>query len=346
MQLYGRTWTKREIEARVGRMEQIGGVRRMQLTEGPEAGTEQIQVRTGAGLTYYVTPSRGMDISLAEFCDAPISWQSANGDAHPAYYQASGNEWLRTASGGLLMTCGLMQVGASCEDNGVPLGLHGRAHHTPARQVCAKGEWVGDEYELSVSGVVEETSIFGGYLRLIREIRSVLGENRIMIRDRVENAGFQTCPHMLLYHCNFGFPLMSENSRLHISGNTVVSQDKEVTTEDYDKWHAPIDDFQESVYYHSMDTPYGYAQIENPTFPIGPAMHTGLRVRLGWKTDTLPQLVQWKMPGAGTHVLGLEPANCLVEGRAAERERGTLVHLEPGECRQYELEFSMETFTE
>ena len=35
--------------------------------------------------------------------------------------------------------------------------------------------------------------------------------------------------------------------------------------------------------------------------------------------------------------MGIEPANCHVEGRAAERERGTLQFLEPGEARTYEL---------
>ncbi len=83
MRLYDREWTRREIEARVGRIEQVGGVRRLQLTEGPEAGVELI--RCAAGLSYYVSP-RGLDISLAAFGDTPISWQSANGDVHPAYY--------------------------------------------------------------------------------------------------------------------------------------------------------------------------------------------------------------------------------------------------------------------
>jgi hypothetical protein len=118
MQLYGRMWTRRQLEARVGRLEQIGGVRRFRLTEGPEDGVEQIQVRTGAGLTYYVTPQHGLDISFAEFGGTPISWQSVNGDVHPAYYEPTGLEWLRTAAGGLLMTCGLTQVGSPCVDDG------------------------------------------------------------------------------------------------------------------------------------------------------------------------------------------------------------------------------------
>jgi len=65
MQLYGREWTRREVEARTGRLEQIGGIRRFRLVEGAEDGVEQIEVRTGAGLTYFVTPARGLDIAPA-----------------------------------------------------------------------------------------------------------------------------------------------------------------------------------------------------------------------------------------------------------------------------------------
>jgi hypothetical protein len=53
-------------------------------------------------------------------------------------------------------------------------------------------------------------------------------------------------------------------------------------------------------------------------------------------------LVEWKMMGEGAYVVGLEPANCHVEGRCVERERGTLQILEPGESRRYRLEISFE----
>lgn len=78
----------------------------------------------------------------------------------------------------------------------------------------------------------------------------------------------------------------------------------------------------------------------NPGFPV----HLGttpVHVFLNWSSETLPQLVQWKMPGAGTHVLGVEPSNCLVGGRKKERELGTLVYLEPGESVTYELRLNI-----
>ncbi|MFD1904052.1 hypothetical protein ACFTAO_40455 [Paenibacillus rhizoplanae] len=65
--LYGREWTRRELEARVGRIEQLAGVQPFVMREGPEAGQEVFRVRTGSGLSYWVHPGKGMDISLAEF---------------------------------------------------------------------------------------------------------------------------------------------------------------------------------------------------------------------------------------------------------------------------------------
>jgi len=43
--------------------------------------------------------------------------------------------------------------------------------------------------------------------------------------------------------------------------------------------------------------------------------------------------------GHGVYVLGLEPANCRVEGRS--RARGTLQFLEPGECRDLQVEIAL-----
>ncbi|MGE5221430.1 MAG: aldose 1-epimerase family protein [Omnitrophica WOR_2 bacterium] len=346
MKLYGRTWNRREIESRMGNLSQAGGVRRLAGVEGPEAGVEVIQVRTGAGLAYTVTPMRGMDISLAEYSGVPLSWQSPNGDVHPAFYDPRQKEWLRTAAGGLLMTCGLTQVGSPCTDNGEELGQHGRVHHIPARQVCAEGRWQEDEYDMTVSGVVEETAIYGDVLRLQREIHSRLGENHIAIRDTVENLGFAPAPLMLLYHFNFGFPLLSEGTVLSFPSKKITPREAEVPLEGYDRWEIPQADYQERVYYHedlkTENGDWATAIIHNPDFPFNGGLECKpLTLRLSWDTRTLPRFVEWKMPGAGIHVLGIEPANCHVQGRCAEREMGTLESLEPGERRQYQLDIEV-----
>jgi len=41
------------------------------------------------------------------------------------------------------------------------------------------------------------------------------------------------------------------------------------------------------------------------------------------------------------HVIRVEPANCLVQGRANERERGTLQFIQPGEAREFHVEIGV-----
>ena len=65
---------------------------------------------------------------------------------------------------------------------------------------------------------------------------------------------------------------------------------------------------------------------------------TGLRLLLRWEAAALPRLHQWVHPAPGIAVLGLEPANCSVLGRAADRAAGRLPVLEPGEERVTRLE--------
>ena len=342
MKLYGKEWTRRELEAHVGRIEQIGGVRRVQRTEGPESGVEEILVRTGAGLSYSILSSRGLDIGLAEFGGIPLCWLSPNDEVHPAFYDDRGMAWLRTAVGGLLMTCGLTQVGSPGIDGKEELGLHGRVHHTPARHVCAEGFWEGDEYYMIVRGKVEETSIAGWNLHLTRKITSCLGRNEIAIQDTVENAGFEPAPHMILYHFNLGFPLLDAETEIHFPLGNVIPREQELPLEGAEKWQSPQTNFHERVYYReNLSTEQdGRANVtlRNPHFPL---RDKPLIVQLTWETKNLPILVQWKMPGEGTHVLGIEPANCHVEGRARERQRGSLVMLDPGQSVHYHLKLSV-----
>lgn len=346
MELYGGSWTKRELEARWARVENHLGVRKIRLTEGPEAGVELLWVRTGAGLSYFVNPSRALDIGLTEFWGVPLSWQSVTGEVHPAFFDPRGVEWLRTAPGGLLITCGLTQVGAPCQDGEEELGLHGRVHHTGARQVGVTAEWRGDEYEMTITGMVEQTRIFAENLRLRRTIHSQAGKNRIVIDDCVENAGFSPVPHMILYHFNFGFPLMSEQTLLRFPKGKVAARDKDVPVAGFDRFEPPTIGYAERVYYHELGgSPAGAQELAevtltNPRFPMA-GREVALSVSLRWERNTLPRLVEWKMPAAGVYALGIEPANCHVEGRVAERERGTLVVLGPGEAKHYHLEFEV-----
>ena len=339
MQLYNREWTRRELEARVGRLEQVGGIRRFTLNEGLEAGVEQVQVRTGAGLAFYVSPARGLDISLAEFCGSALSWQAANGDVHPAYFDDTGLAWLRTAAGGLLMTCGFTQMGAPNVDQGQVLGLHGRAHHLPARQVAAEGRWRGDEYRMRVAGVVEESIVFGDHIRMTREIGASLGSNRVTLTDVFENIGFAPAPLTLLYHFNFGYPLMDEQTVVLFPSRKVVPREDDTPLEGYTTWQAPTPGHRERVYLHedliTDQNGWTTATIHNPTFPLGAGVApVPLTVRLAWSTVTLPGLGTMAHAGCGRVCAGDRADERQRARRAASRADGSLVTLAPGASQQ------------
>lgn len=349
VELYGRTWTRAELARHIGRTAQLGGVALAELADANERGVRVANVDTGAGLTYQVLLDRGMDIGLARYQGASLVWDSGTGAAHPAFFEPEGYGWLRTFHGGLVVTCGLTTAGAPSQDDGEALGLHGRISHTPAGNVWADGAWRGDEYEMWVRGKMRQAVVFGENLVLDRRIWSRLGENRLMIRDVVTNEGFQrtgqpdaTTPHMFLYHVNLGFPLLAEGTELIAPARSVRPRDDVAAPglDVHNRYEAPIDGYREQCFYHDLVADaQGFVTVvlANRAFGGG----RGLGVYLKWRQAELPFFTQWKMVCAGTYVTGLEPANCLVEGRDKERSRGTLQHLAPGESREYLVELGV-----
>ena len=338
--LYGCDWTREELLTHVGDITQLGGVRLVTLADGPERGVRAADLRTGVGFNSTVLLDRGMDIGPAEYGGVPLAWVSPTGPAAPAFYDPRGIGWLRTFHGGLLTTCGLTQAGVPNVDGGEELGLHGRISHIPARQVSYGGRWEGDEYVFWVEGQMREVSVFGHDLRLTRRITARLGEPRLTIEDRVENVGYSPAPHMILYHCNFGFPLLGPGSKL-VAPSIKVEPRDEVAAQglaQHTTFEAPTPGYAEQCFFHHLKADEaGVVTVRL----INPRLELAFQLR--YRQQELPELVQWKQVGQGTYVLGLEPANCRPEGRSVARERGVLVELSPGERRDYFLEMAIVT---
>jgi hypothetical protein len=340
--LYGRKYSKDELMRRMGDISQIAGVKSYQLKDGNEKGVEAVDFRTGTGFNFTVLPGRGMDISYADYNGQPLCWRSSTGDINSAYYEPEGLGWLRGFYGGLLVTCGMTYAGAPCNDEDHELGLHGRVSYTPAKNVWTDGQWEGNEYVMWTQGKVRETAVFGENVMLTRKIWAKLGESKLYIHDVVENLGFETIPHMYLYHINGGFPAVDEDSMLISPTKEAIPRDAdaEVDAENYYKFDAPTPGFKERVYYHDMipdSDGYVYAALVNKKIDDG----RGFGFYIKYLKSQLPRFIEWKMNGEGTYVVGMEPSNCFVEGRDKDRERGILQFLEPGEKREYTLEIGV-----
>lgn len=330
--LFGRDYSKQELLSRVGDLSQVAGIRMLQLQDGFETAVRIADVRTGSGLRFQVSIDRGMDISLADYKGYPLAWRSANGDVHPCYYDPRGTGWGRSFPGGLMTGCGMSYLGAPCVDAGEELGLHGRLSNLPASGVRTETRWENDTCVMQVHGLMRESGLFKENLLLHRTIETRLGESVITLNDSVRNEGHQTSPLMMLYHINAGWPLVDDRSRLLLNAKGMKPQDAEAEKGESEAtvFSPPVQNYREQVFYHDL---YADADGFTNALLMHSQKHIGLYVR--FRQKELPRFIEWKMMGEGTYVVGMEPANCWVGGRAKERAAGTLQFLEPGEERLF-----------
>jgi hypothetical protein len=334
VELYGNNLEKRDIQKYIGDISQIADAREGMLTSGKADGVRVIDVKNGGGLSFSVVPSRGMDIAWAEFKGIPLSFISKTGMVGPSFFEKDGLNFLRSFYCGLVTTCGLTYMGAPCEDQGELLGLHGRISNTPAQDVFISKEWEENDYVIRIRGKIKESSVFSENLLLTREISTKMGEKTLHIHDVVENCGFDEQPLMLLYHCNFGYPVISEDTRLiQPEGNKVRARDAEAEKgiAEYNRFQSPTHGYSEQVFYHdlpAMKNGETYSCLYNS------AIHLGAYVRFD-KTQ-FPHFGEWKMMGEGDYAVGLEPSICYPEGRKLARERNQLSMIQPGERRKFD----------
>jgi hypothetical protein len=345
MEIYGKNYSVRELRKRIGNMDQIASVRTVQLDDGNERPTRAAIVRTGSGLELTVLLDRCLDIAAASFQGKAMGWRSTTGDVSPTYYEAEGIRWLRSYFGGLVTTCGLMNVGAPGEDSGLRgTGLHGRIGNTPARNISISQEWRGNDYILSVSGTMRETVVFGENLTLRRTVSTKLGSRSFTINDVVTNEGFKSAKYQLLYHCNIGWPAVDAGSELITPSRQVAPRDAEAADGKKDWWKCdpPSHGYAEKVYYHDI----AGDRSGNATVAIvndGFASGNGFGVYVTYSTKELPRFVEWKQLGEQDYVVGFEPCNCGVEGRDVDERLGLLHNLKPGESKSFSLEFGVIT---
>ena len=336
LSLLGQDWTREELVKYVGHMDQLAGIRLVEAADGRARGSRMFQVWTGSGLNFNVAADRALDISSYSYKGIALAWNSMVGDVHPAHYDPHGAGWLRSFPGGLLATCGLDQYGSPCTDEGEAFGVHGRVSNTPARYIGYRTFWEGNDYNLEISGEVRQTRVFGENLVLHRKITTSLGSKIISISDSVTNEAFVEQPHMILYHFNLGFPLVSACTRIDFDTDLTEPRDS-VAAPGIDQWQEfqePTPGYSEQVFHHvpSADEK-GIARIEvkNEGLDLG--------VRFTFDANALGHVFQWKMPGEGMYVLGIEPSNCNgVTGRAVARESGSLPFLAPGESASYSID--------
>lgn len=319
----------------IGHRDQLIRVKRIQMQEGKAQGVELLDVQNRSGMHFDVNISRGMDIPYLDFCGENVGFISPCGVVAPEYFDDQGLGFLKSFTAGFLTTCGLKLAGAPCEYEGQSYGLHGNISHTPAEDVSCQVE-EGEMPCVAIRGTVRDAVIFGEKLRLDREIRCFYKERKFTLHDKVTNEGYKKARHMILYHCNIGYPVLSPDSEVYIPALETKARNahSEEGIADCRKTEPADPFYEEMCYYHTLkpdDRNHGTVAVYNPKLELGIA----IEVELG----TLDHLVQWKMMGAGDYVMGLEPGNSTIDGIEDAVANGSMKYLDPGESVDYHLTF-------
>ena len=318
------------------------------LRGGLQEGVQVVEVNNRK-LTFAILPTRGMGIWKGQCGDITLGWDSPVKDpVNPAFINLQdrgGLGWLKGFNE-WFVRCGLNSMGAPGMDTvldysgnefDVPLTLHGNIANVPARAVSVE---ITDE-AIIVKGEVDETMMFGPALRLNTEIRTEFGSGKMTIIDTVTNLGNNPQEHEMLYHINYGAPLLEKGSRMIAPFKQVAPRDSRSAAgiDTFDAYGAPQSGFVEQVYKYELAGKRGSRETM-----------TMLRNGTGDKASLLrftlkdfPCFTLWKNTAgmADGYVTGLEPATSYPNSRRFEREKGRVITLAGGESRTTTL--SIET---
>jgi galactose mutarotase-like enzyme len=327
-------------------------IRKLTLHGGKQEGVEVIVVNNGK-LEFTVVPTRGMGLLSAKLGDVRLGWNSPVKEVvHPRHINLNSrgglgwlegfNEWM--------VRCGLESNGGPGPDEFInnvgdkatmDLTLHGKIENIPASEVEIVVE-KEPPYRLRVRGFVDERMFYGPKLELETEISTEPGSNEVRIADTITNRGGAEQEFELLYHANYGRPLLEEGATFLAPASRVIPMNAHAakSSADYARYAAPTAGFVEQVY---CITPLADAQERTL---IALRNKAGDRaVSMAYSVKELPYLTQWKNTAAEGegYVTGLEPGTNFPNHRRIERKLGRVPKLAPGAQHTATIDFAIHT---
>jgi hypothetical protein len=309
------------------------------LRGGRRDGVDLIEVNNGT-LSFSILPTRGMGLWRGNYRGLHLGWRAPiQGPVHPRHVNLldrGGLGWL-DGFDEWICRCGLSSNGPPGADpkTNETLPLHGRIANQPAHYVEVRVNLV-PPHELTVIGQVDEATLFFTGLRLTTTIVTTPGSNRLLIQDVVENLRHAPAELELLYHCQFGPPLLEAGSVVEAPIHEVAPRDTRAVEgiAAFNTCMDPTPGFAEQVYFYDLLTDsHGHtlALLHNQVADKG--------VALRFSRTELPCFTVWKNAAAVSdgYVTGLEPSTDFPNFRAFEREQGRLALLPPGGRHQATL---------
>jgi hypothetical protein len=325
-------------------------VRKYTLRGGKQEGVDVVVVDNGR-LNLIVIPTRGMGILKVEMNDVRLGWDSPVKEVvHPQFInlQSRGglgwlegfNEWL--------VRCGLEFAGHPGKDKFInnvgdeaemELTLHGKIANIPASQV----EVVIDReppHRIRIRGRVAERMFYGPQLELWTEISTELGADTIRVEDTVTNHGAFDQEFQVIYHTNYGPPLLQQGARFVGAVRRVTPFNAHAAkgVDGYDRYADPVKGFIEQVYCLEP-----YADASNRTMIMLQNEAGDRAASIAFSLEQLPFVTLWKNTAAREegYVTGLEPGTGFPYNRRVERRFGRVPKLASGQTRRFAIDYAI-----
>ena len=325
------------------------------LRGGRQDGVHTVIIASGT-VTITIVPTRGMGILSVTYLNGDagrtsLGWQSPVTEIiNPAFMNL-------TARGGLgflegfnefMCRCGLENIGQAGKDEivtntgaraEVDLTLHGKIANIPANRV----EVVVDRqppYRIRIRGVVNEKMMFGPNFELHTEISTEPGSMEFRIEDKIVNKGSQPQEFQVLYHTNFGVPLLDAGSRFVAPVKRVIPVNahsaKDAKT--FGDIAGPTPGIIEQAYF--------FEPLADKEGRASALLHNKDRsqgVSMQWSLKQLPYLTLWKNTGAieDGYVVGIEPGTSYPNTRRVERQAGRVPKLAGGASHTMRIDFAI-----
>ena len=325
-------------------------VRKDALHGGRQEGVEIIEVDNGK-LRLTVVPTRGMSIQHVRMGDLRLGWDSpVKGLVHPQYINLESRQGLGWLEGfnEWLVRCGLEFFGAPGTDEFIDntglvskmdLTLHGKIGNIPASKVDVVIERQAP-YRIAVRGMVEEALLHGPKLEIWTEISTVPGASTFRISDTITNRSGVEQEFGILYHGNYGPPLLEEGARFFGPARRVTPINEHAArgVSDYNIYRAPEAGFFEQVYCLRL-----WADDNNRTKVMLRNAASDKAVSMAYSIEELPFFTLWKNPVAleDGYVTGLEPGTGFPRNRSIERKFGRVPKLGPHQSRSFTIDYAL-----
>ena len=314
-------------------------LKKSRLQGGLQDGVDFIEIDNGA-CWFSILPTSGMGIWKARLGGTEFGWNSPiNGPVHPNFvplYEEGGLGWL-DGFDELLVRCGLASNGAPDFDSQGRLTypLHGKIANSPAHFLEVSVE--RGTGEISVTGIVDETRFHFLKLRLVSTLKTSPGERGFRIIDRIDNLSENAAEAQLLYHFNFGPPLLDAGAQIVTPLQTLVPRDARAAEgiQTWESYDAAVPGFAEQVYFCEL-----LADQQNNTQVLLKNAHGMQGTSLLFNKKQLPYFTVWKNTTglSDGYVTGIEPATNFPNPRGFEGDHNRVVKLAPLGSATFEVQ--------